>query len=132
MENFKINFINRSNFYKKVKSPSELVISVTRLTDKFGNGPRLDARNIFLAMVNMGQHIYNPPTVEGWHGGLEWSDTGTLVERINFCSEQFGNTESPGVKKIIDSLVAKYDEDPLDFIDSCMEILGSIEIGDEK
>ena len=124
-------FKDRSNFYKKVKSPSELVIGVTRLTDKFGNGPRLDARNVWLAMVNMGQHIFNPPTVEGWHGGVEWSDTGTLVERINFCSEQFGNTESPGIKKMINSLVEKYDEAPLDFIDSCMEILGSIEIGEE-
>ena len=124
-------FKDRSNFYKKVKSPSELVISVMRLTDKFGNGPRLDARNVFLAMVNMGQHIYNPPTVEGWHGGLEWSDTGTLVERINFCSEQFGDTESPGVKKMVDSLVSRYSETPSDFIDSCMEILGYVEIGEE-
>ena len=40
-------------------------------------------------------------------------------------------TESPGVKKLVDNLVSRYRETPSDFIDSCMEILGSIEIGEE-
>ena len=33
----------------------------------------------------MGQDLMNPPSVEGWHTGKEWIDTGILVERINFA-----------------------------------------------
>ena len=35
-------------------------------------------------MRYMGQDLANPLTVEGWHTGQEWIDSGTLVERINF------------------------------------------------
>ena len=46
----------------------------------------------------MGQDLMNPPTVEGWHTGREWIDSGTLVERINFAAEMLGNTELEGVQ----------------------------------
>ncbi|GIT44037.1 MAG: hypothetical protein Ct9H300mP11_19730 [Chloroflexota bacterium] len=38
----------------------------------------------------MGMDLMNPPTVEGWHTGREWIDSGTLVERINFASDLLG------------------------------------------
>ena len=39
----------------------------------------------------MGQDLLNPPSVEGWHTGKEWIDTGCLVERINFAAQQVGD-----------------------------------------
>ena len=36
----------------------------------------------------MGQDLLNPPSVEGWHTGKEWIDTGILVERVNFAAER--------------------------------------------
>ena len=52
----------------------------------------------------MGQALLNPPTVEGWHTGKEWIDSGTLVERINFVADQVGNMELPGIKLIVDRM----------------------------
>ena len=52
----------------------------------------------------MGQELLNPPTVEGWHTGSEWIDSGTLVERVNFVADQVGNLDLPGVKLIVDRM----------------------------
>ena len=37
---------------------------------------------------------------------MEWIDTGTLMERINFASEQLGDISKPGVMAMVDSIVA--------------------------
>ena len=34
----------------------------------------------------MGQELLNPPSVEGWHTGAEWINSGTLMKRINFAA----------------------------------------------
>ena len=57
----------------------------------------------------MGQDLMNPPTVEGWHTGREWIDSGTLVERINFAAELLGNTELDGVRGLVGRLMARGD-----------------------
>ena len=75
----------------------------------------------------MGQELLNPPTVEGWHTGHEWIDSGTLSERINFASTEFGNLENPGVKEIIER-VGSLDDDPSQLIDRCLDVLGNIKV----
>ena len=80
----------------------------------------------------MGQDLLNPPTVEGWHTGKEWIDSGTLVERINFTADQVGNTSLPGVQKIINRLRsqgAALTSEQL--VDGCLELLGSYEVAQE-
>ena len=59
----------------------------------------------------MGQMLTNPPSVEGWHQGVEWVDTGTLIERINFASEQLGDESKAGVRNMVDSIMSA-DPDP--------------------
>ena len=54
----------------------------------------------------MGQQLLNPDTVEGWHWGTEWIDSGSLFERVNFVSQQLGNLERPGVQAIVDRILA--------------------------
>ena len=53
----------------------------------------------------MGQSLLNPDSVEGWHWGTEWVNSGTLVERVNFASVQLGNLETPGVQAMIDRIL---------------------------
>ena len=56
----------------------------------------------------MGQDILNPPTVEGWHTGTEWLDTGTLMERVNSAALQMmGDPVQSGVQSIIGRLRAQ-------------------------
>jgi uncharacterized protein (DUF1800 family) len=91
--------------YQRVKSPAELVAGVLRLTGEFDR-PKVDMNPTNLQSTYMGQWLLNPPSVEGWHWGTEWIDSGALVERVNFASERLGNIESPGVQTLIDRILA--------------------------
>ena len=80
----------------------------------------------------MGQDLYNPPTVEGWQTGKGWIDSGTLVERINFAAEQFGNIENPGVQAIVHRIQeAIIESDVESFVDSCLIQLGPLVVSPE-
>ena len=55
----------------------------------------------------MGQDLLNPPSVEGWHTGAEWINSGSLMARINYAADMYGDASRPGVKDIIARLKAK-------------------------
>jgi hypothetical protein len=83
-------------------------------------------------MRYMGQDLANPPTVEGWHTGQEWIDSGTLVERINFTADQLGNTKLPGIRAIIDRLGAEGPTlTPERLVNGCLELLGHYELAED-
>ena len=37
-------------------------------------------------MAAMGQLLYEPPNVAGWHLGVDWFSTGTMLARTNFAA----------------------------------------------
>jgi len=126
-------FKSEDVWYEKVKSPSEVVAGVLRLTGEYaGYDP---AMNIEATSVSlMGQALVNPPSVEGWHWGDEWIDTGNLVERINFASSHFNDIEKPGVSEMIDRFVAATGgtATPQTLVETCLDQLGSIKIEAES
>ena len=73
----------------------------------------------------MGQDLLNPPSVEGWHNGVEWINSGTLMKRTNFVSELISDPSRPGVEVII-SLVKKAGTEPSDIVDACLDIMGPL------
>ena len=77
----------------------------------------------------MGQHLTNPPSVEGWHEGEEWIETGALVERVNFAAEQLGNMEMPGVALMVDQVMENSLEE-LDILELCLDQMGSLDVKD--
>ena len=80
----------------------------------------------------MGQDLMNPPTVEGWHTGREWIDSGTLVERINFAAELLGNTELDGVRGLVNRLMARGDTlTPEQFVEGCLDMTGPVQVTDD-
>ena len=81
----------------------------------------------------MGQELVNPPSVEGWHQGLEWIETGSLMERLNFAAEQLSNLNNPGVRSIVQRILADQNTSmpPEILLDKCLEQLGSFEIKPE-
>ena len=112
--------------FAKVKSPTEVVIGTMRLVGDF-KYPKPDFWPIAYQITYMGQELMNPPTVEGWHTGKEWIDSGTLVERINFVADQLGRTDLPGVRTIIDRLSAKSEaSSPEGFVDGCLDLMGPL------
>ena len=113
--------------YKRVKSPAELVAGVLRLSGHLDR-PRRDILEHFLKMDYMGQMLQNPPSVEGWHEGDEWIETGALLERVNFAAEQLGNPDMPGVARMIEDVLSG-DNVEIDALpQSCLRQLGEIEV----
>jgi uncharacterized protein (DUF1800 family) len=122
-----------SDFFKqarfaKVKSPAELVAGVIRLVGDYRE-PKPGLVEVTWESKYMGQELLNPPTVEGWHTGKEWIDSGALVGRVNFASEQVGNVEQPGVQAIIRRLSAQGKSlSPQALVDGCLDLLGPVEV----
>lgn len=125
-----------SDFFKdarfaKVKSPAEVVAGTLRLVGDF-TSPKPGLHPVASVIRYMGQDLMNPPTVEGWHSGREWIDSGTLVERINFAADQVGNVELPGVRAIIDRLSSEGATiSPQQLVDRCLDLLGGYELPEE-
>ena len=125
-------FRSEESRYAKIKSPAELVAGVLRLTGEFQQ-PRRQIIDRNSQMGYMGQQLLNPPTVEGWHQGLEWIDSGTLVERLNFAAQQLGDREKPGVKAMIEEITAVGDEivSPDRLVDACLDRLGAVSVSED-
>ena len=116
--------------FEKVKSPAETVAGTMRLVKDF-TSPKPGLHPIAMEICYMGQDLMNPPTVEGWHTGQEWIDSGTLVERINFTADQMGNTDLPGVKAIIERISSEGISDPSALLDRCLDMVGAYALPDE-
>ena len=126
---FNSDFFKNARF-AKVKSPAETVAGTMRLVQDFTH-PKPGLHPIAMEIRYMGQDLMNPPTVEGWHTGAEWIDSGTLVERINFTADQVGNTALPGVRAIIDRLAAENQTQPRPFVYRCLDLVGAYQLPDD-
>ncbi len=126
---FNSDFFKNARF-AKVKSPAETVAGTMRLVQDFTH-PKPGLHPIAMEIRYMGQDLMNPPTVEGWHTGAEWIDSGTLVERINFTADQVGNISLPGVRAIIDRLAAENQTQPRPFVHRCLDLVGAYQLPDD-
>ena len=109
--------------YQKVKSPIEVVVDTLKLTGDM-NGPDPKWGDISEVPINMGQDILNPPTVEGWHTGKEWINSGAFINRVNFVADRLKNTELPGVKTIVENVKQNSNLNQAEsIVDSCLEEL---------
>ena len=116
--------------YAKVKSPAEVVAGVARMAGAF-RSPDWTIVNLALDANFMGQEILNPPTVEGWHTGTEWLDTGTLMERVNSAALLMGNPSQPGVKAIIEQLRRQQSTyQPAELVDACLGMAGALDVSE--
>ena len=81
----------------RIKGPIETVIGTFRLIGEWTTyKPGMEV--IFDEMKHMGQEIFNPPSVRGWHTGREWIDGGTLVHRINFIADNVSDPDKPAYR----------------------------------
>jgi hypothetical protein len=79
----------------------------------------------------MGQQLFDPPTVEGWHTGHEWIDGGTLNERVNFAVSEVGDLSKPGIGDIVNRIADAGETcSPDDLLTRCMELTGPLEVAD--
>ncbi|MDZ7379593.1 MAG: DUF1800 family protein, partial [candidate division KSB1 bacterium] len=116
--------------FNKIKSPAELVVSTLRLV----GGEELPrphyGEEIAMQPTYMGQDLLNPPSVEGWHTGKEWINSGSLMSRINFAAQMVGDTKRPGVRFIINRIKARGELRPEQLVDTALDLMGPLEVGE--
>ena len=121
-------FADPSARLARVKSPAELVGGSARLAGSHRT-PEWTICNLALDVNFMGQEILNPPTVEGWHTGREWIDTGNLVERVNAAGAEMRDTARPGVSAIIQQVKAHGPVlDARQLAEACLSAVGMFEV----
>ena len=130
-----LRFIFNSDFFKdesawfaRVKSPAEIVAGTARLTGEY-QAMRPGILGLALECGYQGQELTDPPSVEGWHFGQEWIDTGALIRRVNFMADSLSDQTTPGIDAIINRLAQKHSFTPGDLVDACLELLGCVRLG---
>jgi hypothetical protein len=113
--------------YQHLKSPAEVVAGTLRLVGGY-ELPKPGYGELSMQPAYMGQDLLNPPSVEGWHTGKEWINSGSLMSRINFVAAQLGNPDLPGVQAIIARLKQQGTKTPEQLVDNCLDLLGPVEV----
>jgi uncharacterized protein (DUF1800 family) len=125
---FKSDFFKKAR-YQHLKSPAEVVVGTLRLVGGY-ELPKPGYGELSMQPSYMGQDLLNPPSVEGWHTGQEWINSGSLMSRINFVAAQIGNPDLPGVQAIINRLKAQGTKTAEQLVVNCLDLLGPVEVGD--
>ena len=118
--------------FARMKAPVEVVVGAVRQAGGYDT-PTIGVEQLPSQAGFMGQGLLQPPTVEGWHEGVEWIESGSLVERVNFASKQVGEVSRPGVRAIIDRIAADNGGvlSPEELVDKCLDLLGPIPASEE-
>ena len=123
---FNSDFFKNARF-SKIKNPAEVVVGTLRLVGG-AHFPAPGIGNLSRQAGYMGQELLNPPSVEGWHTGTEWVNSGSLMRRVNFTADYVGDVGRPGVLAIINRVRAKGDLSPEDLVDACLDLMGPLEV----
>lgn len=127
------NLFNSSFFkdslFKRVKNPTEVVVGTLRMLSS-SYIPSPDIMDWTSEITNMGQDLMNPPSVEGWHSGTEWINSGTLMKRTNFMAGLIGEKKYSGVTDILDVLKNKK-RTPVEVVELCLDIMGPLKVSNK-
>ena len=126
---FKSDFFKEARF-AKIKSPADVVAGTLKLVGG-AEFPAPGLGELARQTTYMGQDLLNPPSVEGWHTGTEWINSGSLMRRINFFADMIGDVSRPGVQVIVNKLKAQGDMSPEQLIDACLDLLGPLDISEQ-
>ena len=118
--------------YEKVRSPVEVVAGTLRLIGAM-KGPHPNWADMPGQTQAMGQDLLNPPSVEGWHTGREWINSGALINRVNFVADRVRNTDLPGVQNIIRRIAAETSADENSvtaevLVERCLYEMGPLDV----
>lgn len=73
-----------------IKSPVDLVVGTLRTLDVHGDKGNAAGPNLvptFMLLAELGQDLFEPPTVKGWEGGRQWVSSASHLVRIRFASQ---------------------------------------------
>ena len=117
--------------FRKVRSPIEVVVGALKLTGGL-DAPDPEWGTIGLEPQRMGQDLINPPSVEGWHTGKEWINSGSLMNRVNFVADYVRREDLPRNRQNVDWIVQQSTNggsmSPEDLVDRCLDLMGPLEV----
>ena len=124
-----------SDFFKdarfaRLKSPAEVVVGTLRLVGD-AEFPAPGIGTLSRQPGFMGQDLLNPPSVEGWHTGTEWINSGSLMRRINFTADLVGDVNRSGVRSIVERLMGQGELPPEGFVDTCLDLMGPLDVSQD-
>jgi uncharacterized protein (DUF1800 family) len=98
-----------------IKSPLDLVAGAQRTL-----GCRANLQATVPLLAELGQNLFEPPTVKGWEGGRLWINSAMLLKRANFAAElvaggRFGPIAEPTAERT--------SQDPQTLVSSSVELL---------
>ena len=123
-------FKDESARFAKVKSPAELIAGTMRLVGEYGY-PKPGITALAEECNYQGQALLDPPSVEGWHTGGEWIDSGALLRRINFAADQMVKQELPGIQFIIERMSHHEALDAEGLVDGCLDLMGPVQVEEQ-
>ena len=127
---FNSDFFKNARF-ARLKSPTEVVVGTLRLVGG-AEFPAPGIGDLSRQPSYMGQDLLNPPSVEGWHTGAEWINSGSLMRRVNFTAELVGDIERPGIKSLVERLQSQGDKSAEKVVDGCLDLMGPLEVQPES
>ena len=127
---FNSDFFKNARF-AKIKSPVEVVVGTLRMVGDF-EFPAPGIGILTKESAYMGQELMNPPSVEGWHTGAEWINSGSLMKRINFSADMVAKTDRPGIRGIINRLKERGDLSAEQLVDGCLDLMGPLTVQAEN
>ena len=131
-----LRLIFNSDFFKnarfaRLKNPTEVVVGTLRMVGG-AEFPAPGIGDLSRQPSYMGQDLLNPPSVEGWHTGAEWINSGSLMRRVNFTADLVGDVSRPGIRYMVDRLQSQGVRTAAEAVDGCLDLMGPLEVTSES
>jgi uncharacterized protein (DUF1800 family) len=108
-------FFSQLAYRKRIKPPADFALGIVR-----GLEGRVGTSNLVPVLEQLGQNVFNPPSVKGWDGGQTWLNGQTLLFRQNLAlaltsteDPRFGSRTDPAA--VVKKHDKKTDDEILDF-----------------
>ncbi len=114
---------------KSMKWPVDYVVSTVRLLGmklkgKYQYVQGGDYADIRSQLINMGQLLFEPPSVFGWDWDLAWASSSTMLARYNFARDIAAARDGGGGAFRPERLMDLSLTDPGDIVDAVTSVLG--------
>lgn len=99
-----------------IKCPIELVIGTYRTLGVSAHLP-----NTVPVLADLGQDVFEPPSVKGWEGGRQWISSTTLLKRTDFATRLMRDESLTSDDKVPEGIVEFADQP--EFVEAATELL---------
>ncbi|MBW8041394.1 MAG: DUF1800 domain-containing protein [Planctomycetes bacterium] len=73
-------FFSAAAYRRRIKSPVEFALGIVKPLEAV-----ISTTQLAQDLADLGQNLYEPPTVKGWTGGRHWINSSTMVGRHNLA-----------------------------------------------